>query len=158
TDLLTLSLCGVCIHFASTISSAEPNMHTEQEVPRYKLHILLVPEANRLEVQGEVHLPAAKTPRTELMLRLSASMHDFQAEVIAPSVSAGPVALESAEEGDSDRRWILRPKQPVPPGQPVLLRFAYMGGERPGSNFSLGSEASYASAWGTAWYPLPAGA
>jgi aminopeptidase N len=51
-------------------------------------------------------------------------------------------------------KWIIRPVRPIPANQSVLLRFSYTGGEQLANQFYISSEVSFASAWGTDWYPV----
>jgi Peptidase family M1 domain len=123
-------------------------------LPQYDLSVRVLPEKQRLEVTGTIRLPKADAPRAELRLVLSNLMRDFQIEVLEPAISAGPSKLDQGELRGRGLKWIVRPSQPIPPNESVLLRFSYMGGEQAASNFTLGPEVAYASAWGAGWYPL----
>lgn len=124
-------------------------------VPRYELSIRLLPDAHRLEASGTLRLPAADAPRSEIRLSLSELMRDFTVEVIEPVASAGIAKVEKTNAGGKNLKWIIRPVRLIPANQSVLLRFSYAGGEEQLANqFCIGSEVSFASAWGTDWYPV----
>src|SRR5262245_9013814 len=141
---------------ASQTSAAQASARSTLEFPRYDLRVRLLPQASRIEVTGDVSLQPAPAPREEIALRLAGSMRDFRVDFAEPLACAGPAALERYGEGGAASEWRVRPERPIPSGEPVLLRFSYAGGETPSSNFCLAPEASFASAWGTAWYPMPA--
>lgn len=81
-------------------------------------------------------------------------MRDFNVEVLEPAASAGTAKVERREQNGKSIKWAVRPPRPIPAGEAVKLHFSYAGGEKLANQFYLGSEVSFASAWGTAWYPL----
>lgn len=123
-------------------------------IPQYNLDIRVLPDARRLEANGALRLPAANKSRAEIRLSLSELMRDFTVEVVKPAASAGIVKVERRETSGKSVKWIVRPVRPIPAGRFVLLRFSYAGGEQLSNQFYIGSEVSFASAWGTDWYPL----
>jgi hypothetical protein len=123
-------------------------------VPRYDLLIRVLPDAHRLEASGTLRLPGANTSRSEIRLSLSELMHDFTVEVIEPAASAGIAKVERHDANGKNIKWTVQPIRAIPAGQAVKLRFAYAGGEKLASQFYIGTEVSFASAWGTDWYPL----
>jgi hypothetical protein len=122
--------------------------------PQYNLDIKVLPEAHRLETKGTLRLPAANKSRTELRLSLSELMHDFTVEIIEPAASAGIAKVDKTGSSNENLKWVVRPVRPIPANQSVLLRFSYVGGEQISSLFYIGSEVSFASAWGADWYPV----
>lgn len=123
-------------------------------VPQYDITIRLLPDAHRLEATGTLRLPIADASRSEIRLSLSELMHDFTVEVVEPAASAGIAKVERTDASGKNLKWIIRPVRPIPANQSVLLRFSYAGGEQLANQFYIGSEVSFASAWGTDWYPL----
>ncbi|MEJ7711623.1 MAG: hypothetical protein WKF84_17585 [Pyrinomonadaceae bacterium] len=116
---------------------------------RYDLNIRVLPDTRRLEATGMMQLPASNTPRSELRLSLSELMRDFTVEVLEPATSAGIAKVESRDASGRNVKWIVHLLRPVPAGETVRLRFSYAGGERIANQFCIGSEVSFASAWGT---------
>ncbi len=123
-------------------------------IPQYDLTIRLSPDAHRLEATGTMRLPASNMPRAELRLSLSELMRDFTVEVIEPAASAGTARVERRDASGGNIKWIVRLVRSIPAGEVVRLRFSYAGGEQIANQFYIGSEGSFASAWGTDWYPL----
>jgi hypothetical protein len=127
-------------------------------VPQYELDIKVLPDAQRLEVNGTLRLPRANVSRAEIRLSLSELMQNLTVEVLEPAASAGTVRVEKRDASGRNVKWIVRPVRPIPAGETVRLRFSYAGGERIANQFYIGPEVSFASAWGTDWYPLIDGA
>ena len=123
--------------------------------PLYDLHVRLMPDAQRLEAAGTLRLPADEAPRDEIRLSLSELMSDLTVEVLEPAVCAGPAVVERRGASGESVKWAVRPARPVPTGEAVKLRFSYAGGGRAAYQFYVGPEVSFASGWGTDWYPLP---
>lgn len=127
--------------------------------PRYDLAIHLEPVAHRITVDGTVQLPAASKAREGLELSLCEHMRDVRFEVVQPVVSAGAARLDSTLRPNSRRgwgttTWRLRPPSPIPPGEPVLLRFSYRGGgDATGFIYYVGAPVSFGAGIATAWYP-----
>ena len=125
-----------------------------KSVPQYRLLIRVFPQAHRLEVTGTVRIPPINTSRVQLQLSLHEQMHDLSIEVLEPSVSTGMARLQRRDSNSNNIEWAVYPRHPIPAGASVLLRFSYAGGEQLASQFYIGPEVSFASAWGTSWYPL----
>jgi len=123
-------------------------------ISQYDLSVKILPDAHRLEARGTLRLPIANVSRSEIRLSLSELMQNFTVEVIEPAASAGIAKVETRDKQRGSNKWIIRPVRPIPAGQAALLRFSYAGGEQPANQFYIGSEVSFASAWGTDWYPL----
>lgn len=123
-------------------------------VPQYELDLKVMPDARRLEAKGTLRLTAANRSRAEIRLSLSELMRDLTVEIIEPAASAGLAKVEKSDASGKNLKWIIRPIRPIPAYHSVLLRFSYAGGEQLANQFYIGSEVSFASAWGTDWYPL----
>lgn len=124
--------------------------------PEYDLAITVLPEAHRMEVKGTVRIPPRPTPQETVELEVSELMKDFQAEIIEPAESAGPVTLTQGEKKDpQDKfvRWLLRPAHAIAAGKSVGIRFSYGGGESVAFVFYIGPEGIFAGGSNTAWYP-----
>jgi Peptidase family M1 domain len=130
---------------------------------RYDLSIKVLPEDRRLEVNGTMRIPAANAPRAFIEFSLSEQMRDLQVEVLKPIASAGVAKVEQtravggwlAPDGNTNNDIVYRvhPARQFLPGEDIELRFSYSGGEKMGVLFYVGPEVSFASAYGTTWYP-----
>lgn len=130
---------------------------------RYDLSVKVLPEARRLEVNGTMRIPTADAPRAFIEFSLSALMQDLQVEVLKPIASAGIAKVERARtEGgwidpsgntNNDIVYRVHPAHPFLPGEDIELRFSYSGGGQKGVLFYVGPEVSFATAFGTTWYP-----
>jgi len=142
--------------FSAGNFGAQPvaNKTSANVISQYDLSVRILPDAHRLEASGTLRLPIANVSRSEIKLSLSELMQNFTVEVIEPVASAGIAKVEMRDTKRGSNKWIIRPVRPIPAGQAVLLRFSYAGGEQPANQFYIGSEVSFASAYGTDWYPL----
>lgn len=130
---------------------------------RYDLGVKVLPDARRLEVNGTMRIPAANSPRAFVELSMSERMRDLQVEVLKPIASAGIAKVERARtEGgwidpsgntNNDIVYRVHPAHPFLPGEDIELRFSFSGGGQKGVLFYLGPEVSFATAFGTTWYP-----
>lgn len=136
--------------FATSPAAQKPTTYLN---PKYDLDIRVSPGTGRLEATGTLRLPASDSSRAEYRLSLSEVMQNLTIEVIEPTASAGIAGIQRADASGGGK-WILRPVRAIPAGQTALLRFSYGGGGRIANQFYIGSEVSFASAWGTNWYPL----
>ena len=118
--------------------------------PHYELEVALDPAAHRLRARGILRLPAATASRDTVELRLRAEFDSLQVEVLSPALSAGRATLTRRVADGRTPTWIVAPRAPFPPNEPVRLRFSYAGGETPGFLLYLGEEGSFA---GATWYP-----
>lgn len=145
----------ICIPWASSSAMAQVRPTSRSTLPiRYDLNVRVVPDAHRLEVSGTMKLPASNTARAFIQLSLSELMHGLQVEVLRPSTSAGAARLENIKVENGEVTWKVYPLQPFPPSEDIGLRFSYSGGEKLANIFYIGPEVSFASAYGTNWYPL----
>ena len=130
---------------------------------RYDLSVKVLPEARRLEVNGTMRIPAANSPRAYIEFSMTERMRDLQVEVLKPIASAGIAKVVRARteggwidpSGNANNDIVYRvdPTHPFLPGEDIELRFSYSGGGQMGVLFYLGPEVSFASAYGTTWYP-----
>jgi hypothetical protein len=118
------------------------------------MNVRVLPDAHRLEVNGTIWLPASGVRRAEIELALSELMGDFEVEVLRPLASAGRAKLVKAKSENGEATWTVKPMRPFPEGEVVELRFSYAGGGQLARLFYIGPEVSFASAYGTNWYPL----
>src|ERR1043166_2823715 len=151
---------------ALTLSNAQGQAKatTEAASPvRYALNVRVVPDARRIEVNGTMRFRANNAARPFVEFSLTDRMQDLQVKVLKPIASAGIAEIERARtEGswlsqdgsiNSDVVYRIRPDRPFPPGAEIELQFSYSGGGKMGVLFYLGPEVSFASAYGTTWYP-----
>ncbi len=152
---MTRRLVAFLIAFPAAMAGCgRPSGSSEaRALPDYSLAVRVLPDDRRLEISGTMRVAAADTAREEIRLSLSERMVEMRAEVVEPSASAGLAMLERVD-ASSNVKWILRPPRPIPPGQPVLLRFSYAGSGEVASMYYVGPEVAFASAWGADWYPL----
>lgn len=120
-------------------------------IARYNLNIRLLPDQHRLEANGTVLLPPAKTTRESIELRLDKVLGDLRVEVLQPVGSKSITTVEKKEDSGGNVTWSVRPSRPFLAGKPISLRFSYAGGAASISGlFYIGPEASIAAA---GWYP-----
>ena len=160
------SLIVVLVFLTSVVTMARAEQaqvppSNANNLPQYDLKVKVIPEAHRLEGSGTIKLPAAAVARETIPLALSDLMGDVTFEVVAPSVSAGPVKLERTKERSFGRPhwitvvWTIRPQKPFPAHEPVVLKFSYAGGgDRTGFGFYIGPLCSLGTGLLTAWYPV----
>lgn len=128
------------------------------EVPQYDLRIEIEPEKHRIRGNGTILLPPSDSVQQELKLALSELMNDFQAEVLEPVESAGPVKTSKqlrpySRPGWGTNTWTLSPPKPIPAHVPVRIHFSYSGvAGRTSFIFYIG-DTSFAGGIATAWYP-----
>ncbi|MDQ3818738.1 MAG: hypothetical protein M3362_13810 [Acidobacteriota bacterium] len=110
-----------------------------------------------------MRIPASITPPAFIEFSLSEMMRDLQVEVLKPMASAGIARLDmvKTESGslvpggktNDDIVYRVHPAHPFLPGEAIELRFSYSGGGQTAFIFYVGPEVSFASAYGTTWYP-----
>ncbi|HYC62344.1 MAG TPA: M1 family aminopeptidase [Thermoanaerobaculia bacterium] len=129
----------------------------------YDLKVEVFADERRLAVSGSMRIPAASAPRPYVEFSLSTLMQDLQVEVAGPNANKEAAVLEKVKtEGswigqdgkpNEDVVYRIRPAQPFPPDEAVDLRFSYSGNALTGLLLYVGPEVSFATAWGTTWYP-----
>ncbi|HKO62821.1 MAG TPA: M1 family aminopeptidase [Pyrinomonadaceae bacterium] len=124
--------------------------HAQSTPVRYDLNVNVIPDAHLLQVSGTMTLPSSAASRTFIQLSLSELMNDFKVEVVQPNTSAGPARLEKSKVAT----WEVYPRNPFPSGEEIELRFSHSGGKKLTVLFYIGPEVSFASAFGTNWYPI----
>ena len=124
---------------------------------RYDLHVKVIPNEHLLEVSGTMRLPSSAASRTFVQLSLSELMNDFTVEVVRPGASAGATRLEKTKVESREATWTVYPRNPFPSGEDIELRFTHSGGKELAYIFYIGPEVSFASAYGTNWYPILVG-
>lgn len=153
-------ICAFC--FATSVAASGVTEQSDSlkaviaATPEYDISTTLLPDAHRIEVTGTLRLPPQNKPQEAIQLKLSELMKDFQAEVIEPAESAGPVTFTQAEKKnpqDKFVRWLLHPKHPIAENKSVRMHFSYQGGESVAFVFYIGSEGSFAGGSNTPWYP-----
>ena len=156
-SILICALGSVPCAVASGVSEQSNSLErVVATTPKYNLSITLLPESHHMEVTGTLRVPPSDKPRETIELGLSELMEDFQAEIIEPGESAGPVSFTKGEKKDPQDKsihWLLHPKQPIAPNRSVKMRFSYSGGESIAFVFYIGPEGSFAGGPNTAWYP-----
>jgi hypothetical protein len=121
---------------------------------RYELDVKVSPGAHQMEVKGTLSLPALDQPRPQIQLSLSELMRDFEVEVLKPVASAGTARLVKTKSENGEATWTIHTPRLIPRGEAVLMRFSYAGGGQIARDFYMGPEVSFASAYGTNWYPV----
>ena len=124
---------------------------------RYDLHVKVNPNEHLLEVNGTLTLPSSPTSRNFIQLSLSELMNDFTVEVVRPTASAGAARLEKKNVESGEATWNVYPQNAFPAGEDIELRFTHSGGKNLATLFYIGPEVSFASAFGTNWYPILVG-
>ena len=139
--------------FLAFASSGAP-CHAQSTPVRYDLHVKVIPDAHLLEVSGTMVLPSSAASRASVQLSFSELMTDFTLQVVRPVGSAGDARLEKKEVDSGEATWNVYPRNPFPSGEEIELRFTYSGGKKLAFLFYVGPEVSFASAYGTNWYPI----
>ncbi|HEX5702483.1 MAG TPA: M1 family aminopeptidase [Pyrinomonadaceae bacterium] len=116
-----------------------------------------------LEVTGTMSVAAAAAQRDFVEFSLSELMREVRVEVLSPRASSGLARVENARteggffttDGTPNRDAVYRvhPSKPFPAREPIELRFRYSGGGTARFIFHVGPEVTFASAYGTTWYP-----
>jgi tetratricopeptide (TPR) repeat protein len=157
---LSALICALCsATYAAASGVAEQSNSLDRVIaatPEYDLAVTLRPDSHRMEVTGTLRVPPHDKPQETMELDLSELMKDFQAEIVEPPESAGPVNFTQAEKrnpADHFVRWQLHPKRPIASNKSVEVRFSYGGGESIGFVFYIGPEGSFAGGSNTPWYP-----
>ncbi|HLK61074.1 MAG TPA: hypothetical protein VKU00_31200 [Chthonomonadaceae bacterium] len=146
------------LFFAASVTTAAQGagQRSAPATVQYDLTVNLQPDAHHLEATAVVQLPPATTERQTLPFALYSDMNDVRATVLSPQSCAGPATVRETRT-DSDfsknRHWELTPPHPLPRNTPLSLQIQYSGGQRPAFQFYLGPEGSFASAYGSYWYP-----
>lgn len=160
-SLIVVLIFLACLATTGRAEQTAPPPTNASNLPQYDLKVKVIPEAHRLEGSGTIKLPATAVARETIPLALSSLMGDVTFEVVAPSVSAGPVKLERTKERSFGRPhwitvvWTIRPQTPFPAHEPVVLKFSYAGGgEKTGFGFYVGPSCSLGIGLLTAWYPV----
>lgn len=160
-SLIVAFIFLTCLAPKDCAEQTAPPQNNVSNLPQYDLKVKVIPEAHRIEGSGTIKLPAADVARETIPLALSSLMGDVTFEVVAPSVSAGPVKLERTKERSFGRPnwitvvWTIRPQKPFPANEPVVLRFSYAGGgDRSAFGFYIGPLCSLGAGILTAWYPV----
>jgi hypothetical protein len=114
----------------------------------YDLTVRVGAAQRQIGVEGRVTFIAGPP----LRLILSKRMHSPRFEVVEPS----GIALRErvAHERGENVVWTFRTDRPVPSGTRVTMSFAYEGSGETANQYHIGPDVSFASAFGTDWYPL----
>jgi hypothetical protein len=151
------ALCSAAYVFASGVPEQSNSLdRVIAATPEYDLAINLLPDSHRMEVTGTLRMPSRDTPQETIEVNLSELMKDFQAEIIEPAESAGPVSFTKGEKKNTQDhfvRWVLHPKRTIVANKSVRMRFSYGGGESVAFVFYIGTEGSFAGGSDTPWYP-----
>ena len=137
----------------------------QPETTVYHLTVRPHPTDRTLDVDGTVVLPPSAEIRSELRLSVIDRFNDWNVEIVEPEVSAGPATTERIErtnkqvvgERSNTIQWIIRPRQPIPAGNRVTLRFSYHANGRTSLIYYVGPEVAFASGWGDPFYPVVPG-
>ena len=152
--VLLMLVC--CLSFALSGTSVRAQLAKTHPL-RYDLYVKVIPDAHRLEVSGTMTLPSSPASRTSIQLSLSELMNNFTVEVLRPSISAGVANLEKANAESGEAIWNVYPRNAFPSGDDIELRFTHSGGKELANIFYIGPEVSFATAYGTNWYPILVG-
>ena len=121
----------------------------------YDLSVTVLPIEHRIKVTGKWKQPAAPAAKEQIEFYLSPKMEGFEAQLLEPKACA-PLNLQSSKEEGGDTKWIFKPAQPIPAGQPVVLQFSYTSDGKPAPQFNVSPEGSFAGGGGELWYPQAA--
>jgi Peptidase family M1 domain len=158
-----LVICAIIFALHNYASAEAQAFSRNDTAVRYDLEVKVHADDGRLEVTGTMQIPASKSQRAFLELSLSELMGDLHVEVLKPAASAGAAMVEQTRvEGgwlvpggdkNNDAVYRIHPMQAFRAGDKIDLRFSFSGGGKMGFMFYVGPEVSFASAYGTTWYP-----
>lgn len=144
-------------------SALAQKLSTKEAIVRYALNVQVRAADKRIEVEGTIRIPAVKLPRAFIELSLSELMRDLRVEFLKPNANAGAVSVETtrteggliAPGGATNRDIIYRvqPSKPFAKGDDIELKFSCSSVGKMGLIFYVGPEVTFASAYGTTWYP-----
>ncbi|HET9711512.1 MAG TPA: M1 family aminopeptidase, partial [Pyrinomonadaceae bacterium] len=144
-------------------SALAQKLSTKEAIVRYALNVQVRAADKRIEVEGTMRIPAVKLPRAFIELSLSELMRDLRVEVLRPNANASAVNVETTrtEAGFStpggvtnqDIFYRVQPSKPFAKGEDIELKFSCSSVEKMGLMFYVGPEVTFASAYGTPWYP-----
>lgn len=152
--VVLIFLCCLAFVLSGEIARAQS---TNPQPVRYDLHVKVIPNEHLLEVSGTMMLPSSAASRAFIQVSLSELMDDFTLEVVRPNTSAGAARLEKKNVDSGEATWTVYPRKPFPSGEDIELRFNHSGGKKLAYIFYIGPEVSFASAYGTNWYPILVG-
>ena len=142
-------------------SALAQKLSTKEVIVRYALNVQVRAADKRIEVEGTMRIPAVKLPRAFIELSLSELMRDLHVEVLKPNANAGAVSVETTRteaitpggETNHDIIYRVQPGKPFAKGEDIELKFSCSSVEKMGLMFYVGPEVTFASAYGTIWYP-----
>lgn len=126
--------------------------HPPLASPRYDLQVRIADAADQIQVAGRLQLPVDGVSRESLNLNLANRMQDFGVFATVDGTS-WPIVLQRRSVGKATSLWAIRPRSPFPAGHVVSLSFSYHGGGPTGTMFHVGRDITFASGWGSDWYP-----
>lgn len=151
------SVASLAIACARPQPEAQPGALAPHVAPVavYDLDVRIDPMPRSMTVAGTAVLPPATHTVRSLGFRLLTPLHDLRIEIVEPAAVAGtlvPAAIGACT-------WQCDYEAPlagaIAAGQRLVIRFAYRAGDRTGFVFRIGgSDASFADATNTAWYPV----
>ena len=137
-------------------SALAQKLSTKEAIVRYALNVQVRAADKRIEVEGTMRIPAVKLPRAFIELSLSELMRDLRVEVLKPNANTSAVSVETTRAGGETNHDIIyrvQPSKPFPKGEDIELKFSCSSVGKMGLMFYVGPEVTFASAYGTIWYP-----
>jgi aminopeptidase N len=118
----------------------------------YDLDVTVMPIERRMHVEGELSLTMERES-DQVSFLLSKRMSNVRLLLRSANADIASTSVSSEPRGE-DRLWVVRTKSAVGAGTKLILSFRYDAAGETASQYFVGPEVSFASAWGTNWYPL----
>jgi hypothetical protein len=143
----TLPLSLFCLSLSVSASA-----QSKSQLPTYDITVRILPDQSRLEVSGQVTLPAATAPTNPVRWRLDPRFDEVEITVAAPVALAGPAMVSRA--GNSITLDIPGARRA---DTAITLRFSYAVSSGWTRSFYAGRDGAMISGEAYNWYPIPAG-
>lgn len=160
---LSVVLVVFAFSFTPGNSAQAQKLSRAQGATRYQLSVKVRAADKQLDVTGTMRVAAAAEHRDFVEFSLSELMREVRVEVLSPRASSGLARVENGRteggffttDGTPNRDIVYRvhPSKPFPAGEAIELRLSYSGGGTARFIFHVGPEVTFASAYGTTWYP-----
>lgn len=164
--IMRLSVLPFVFAFSFTLGSSAAQAQRSpgtQGATRYQLSVKVRAADKQLDVNGTMQVAAAAEQRDFVEFSLTEFMREVRVEVVSPRANRGPARVENARteggffttDGTENRDIVYRvhPSKPFPAGEAIELRFSYSGDGKTSFIYHVGPEVSFATAYGTTWYP-----
>ena len=141
--VLLLSLAGV--------SGARAQSPATAPAPVYDVSVRILAAERRLEISGEVTLPAPAATVSSIAFQLDYRFNGLEMTVRSPTSSAGPAKV--SRNGNTATVTLAAP---APAGLPLVLQFRHFIDSGWTRSLHVDADGAYISGESFHWYPIPA--